>query len=175
MSGTIKKFKFFFAHQDAEQEAWLRAMAQQGLHLVNVNPFCVWTFRHDAPSDVVYRVDFSHANEDPSYRQLMQDAGWTLAATTVGWQYWAMNAVNGRAPELFTDNASKAGKFKQLLSVLVCTAMPLFIMIVVSDKQRVMEQLSLPSLVILGAILAGYFLIMPYSVVRLLGRVRELK
>ena len=83
--------------------------------------------------------------------------------------------MNGRAPELFTDNASKARKFKQLLSVLVCTAMPLFIMIVVSDKQRVMEQLSLPSLVILGAILAGYFLIMPYSVLRLLGRVRELK
>ena len=175
MSGTIKKFKFFFAHQDEEQEAWLHAMAQQGLHLVNVNPFCVWTFRRGAPSDIVYRVDFSHANVDASYRQLMQDAGWSLAATTVGWQYWCTQAVNGRAPELFTDNASKARKFKQLLSVLVCTAMPLFVMIVVSDKQRVMEQLSLPSLVILGAILAGYFLIMPYSVVRLLGRVRELK
>lgn len=175
MSGTVKKFKFFFAHQDEEQEAWLRSMAQQGLHLADVNPFCVWTFRRAAPADIVYRVDFSHANEDASYRQLMQDAGWTLAATTVGWQYWSTKAVHGRAPELFTDNASKARKFKQLLSVLVCTAMPLFIMMVTSDKQRLMEQLSTPSLVALGLILSAYLLIMPYSILRLLVRVRELR
>ncbi|MCD2517625.1 DUF2812 domain-containing protein [Massilia sp. G4R7] len=175
MSGTIRKFKFFFAHQDEEQEAWLRSMARQGLHLADVDPFCRWTFRRGAPADIVYRVDFSQANEDASYRQLMQDAGWTLAATTVGWQYWATKAVDGRAPELFTDNASKARKFKQLLSVLVCTSLPLFIMIVTSNKQQLAQQLSTPSLIALGVILSAYFLIMPYSVLRLLVRVRELK
>lgn len=174
MSATVKTFKFFFAHQDVEQEAWLRSMAQQGLHLVDVNPFSFWTFRRGAPADIVYRVDFSQANEDASYRQLMQDAGWTLAATTVGWQYWATRSVGGQAPELFTDNTSKARKFKQLLAVLLCTGMPLFLMIVTSDKHRLMEQLSLPSMVILGAILLLYFLIMPYSILRLLLRLRDL-
>lgn len=175
MSGTVRKFKFFFAHQDEEQEAWLRAMAQQGLHLADVNPLCVWTFRIGEKADIVYRVDFSQANEDASYRQLMQDAGWTLAATTVGWQYWATRAVGGKAPELFTDNASKARKFRQLLAMLIGSATPLFVMTIVSDKQRLMEQLSTPSLVTLGLIVSAYLLVMPYSVVRLLARVRELK
>lgn len=174
MSGTVTKFKFFFAHQDEEQEAWLRSMAQQGLHLCKVNPFCFWTFRRGAPADVVYRLDFSKAVADPSFLQMMQDAGWTLAATTVGWQYWCTQAVGGRAPELFTDNASKARKFRQLLGVLLCTASPLIVMLATSDKHRIMEQLSLPSQAVLGTILALYVLVVPYSVLRLLMRLREL-
>lgn len=174
MSGTVTKFKFFFAHQDEEQEAWLRSMAQQGLHLLKVNPCCFWTFRRGEPADVVYRVDFSKAVADPSFRQMMQDAGWTLAATTVGWQYWRTQAVGGRAPELFTDNASKARKFRQLLGVLLGTSSPLIVVLATNNMRSVMEQLSFPSQAVLGTILALYFLVMPYSVLRLAMRLREL-
>lgn len=175
MSGTVTKFKFFFAHQDEEQEAWLRAMAQQGLHLVKVNPLCFWTFRRGEPADIVYRLDFPGANQDPAFLQLMQDAGWTLAATTVGWHYWRTPAVRGKAPEMFTDNASKARKFRQLLALLAMSAMPMFVIFILMDKERVLSQLSMPFLVVLAAVVGLYLLTTGYAVLRILLRLRELR
>lgn len=174
MSGTVTKFKFFFAHEDEQQEAWLRAMAQQGLHLVKVNPLCVWTFRRGAPADIVYRVDFPNASQDQAFRQLMHDAGWSLAATTVGWHYWRTQAVAGKAPELFSDNASKAQKFRHRLGVFVASAMPLFVLLLLTDKQHALEQLSMPFLVPLCVALALYVLVMPYSILQLMLRIRKL-
>jgi len=171
---TVRKFKLFGPHEDENQESWLRSMAQQGLHLVKVNPFCVWTFRRGEPDDVVYRVDFPNASHDPDFRQLMEDAGWTLAATTVGWHYWRTRAVNGRAPELFTDNASKAAKFKQRLGVLVGCSIPFLVSIVVSDMPGRLGELSLPFLVAYGAALCFYLSVVPWAIVRLALRIRQL-
>lgn len=174
MSGTKTVFKFFWAHQDEAQEAWLRAMAQQGLHLVKVNPFCFWTFRRGEPADIVYRVDFPNASQDAAFQQLMHDAGWSLAATTVGWHYWRTQAVAGKAPELFSDNASKAQQFRHRLGVFVASAMPLFVILLLTDKQRALDQLSMPFLVPLCVALALYVLIMPYTILRLMLRIRQL-
>jgi hypothetical protein len=171
---TVTKFKFFWAHQDQEQEAWLRAMAAQGLYLVSVNPLCVWTFRRGAPADVVYRVDFNNRADD-GFSQLMQDAGWKLAATTTGWQYWCTPVRNGREPEIFTDTASKVKKFQRLLALLVCSALPAFIVLVTIDKPSLPERLSMPSLVILGSIYIVYFLVLAYTVLRLLLRIRSVR
>ncbi|MEW7850020.1 DUF2812 domain-containing protein [Massilia aurea] len=175
MSKTVTKFRFFFAHQDEEQEAWLRAMAQQGFHLINVNPLCFWTFRIGAPADIVYRLDFPGTGSDPAFAQLMDDAGWSLAAATVGWHYWRTPAVDGRVPEIFTDSASKAEKFRRLVSVLVVSGLPLFIILLTIDKQRAYAQLSVPSLVILGTIVSLYLGTVGYSVVRLRQRLGRLQ
>lgn len=174
MSKTVTTFKFFWAHEDEQQEAWLRAMARQGLHLLDVNPLCFWTFRRGEPADTIYRIDYPGASQDPSFQQLMQDAGWSLAATTVGWHYWRTQAVQGKAPELFTDNASKAKKFKDRLAMLVASCLPLFVMVVITDKQLVREQLSLPFLVPLCVVLVLYVLIVPYTVLKLMARIRQL-
>lgn len=174
MSGTVTKFKFFFAHEDEQQEAWLRSMAQQGLHLVKVNPLCFWTFRRGEPADIVYRVDFPNTSQDPGFGQLMQDAGWALAATTVGWHYWRTHAVSGKAPELFSDKESKLRKFKNRLGVVLASAMPLFVMFIVSDMERVLDQLSMPTQVLLCSALVLWVLIMPYTIVQLVLRIRRL-
>jgi hypothetical protein len=174
-TATGTRFKFFWAHQDHEQEAWLRDMAKQGLHLESVHPLCFWTFRRAAPRDVVYRVDFGNGRTDDGFSQLMQDAGWTLAATSTGWHYWCAPLANGREPEIFTDGASKVKKFQRLLGLLVCSALPMFIMLLITDKQSLPTQLSLPSLVIIGSIYIGYFLMLAYTVLRLLLRIRAVR
>lgn len=175
MNETVTRFKWFWAHEDEEQEAWLRAQARQGLHLVDVNPFCVWTFRVGEPADIVYRLDFSSAARDGDFRQLMQDTGWTLAATTVGWQYWTTPAVNGKAPEIFTDNASKAQKFQRVLTALLTSAMPVFLWFVLFGGAKVLARLSLPFLVPIAAVMAIYLLTVPYAIVRLLIRLRQVR
>jgi hypothetical protein len=125
-TATGTRFKFFWAHQDHEQEAWLRDMAKQGLHLESVH-------------------------------------------------YWCAPLPNGREPEIFTDGASKVKKFQRLLGLLVCSALPMFIMLLITDKQSLPSQLSLPSLVIIGSIYIGYFLMLAYTVLRLLLRIRAVR
>lgn len=174
MSTTVRIFKLFWAHEDEQQEAWLRAMAQQGLHLLKVNPFCFWTFRRGEPADIVYRVDFPNASRDPVFRQLMQDAGWTLAATTVGWHYWRTPAVEGKKLELFSDTASKLAKFRQRLALFVASTMPVFVTFVVLDMPGKLDQLSIPFRVAYFGAVATFALIMPYTIVRLTLRVRKL-
>ena len=85
---TVTIYKWFWADQDAEQEQWLRDQARAGLHLVGVNSFCGWKFQKGAGSETVYRVDYHNGWDGAAYRQLFQDAGWELAASLVGWQYW---------------------------------------------------------------------------------------
>lgn len=175
MSKTITKFKFFWPHQDAEQEAWLRAMALQGLHLESVNPLCFWTFRRGAPADIVYRVDFSGAANKDDFKQLMQDAGWTLASQTSGWDYWCIPLINGREPEIFTDGMSKAKKFERALGFLAASALPAFVMLVITDKELVARELSLPFLIPIVMLYLGYFVFLTYTVLRLLLRIREVR
>lgn len=171
--GTVTRFKFFWADQDEQQETWLRSMARQGLHLVNVNPLCFWTFRRGEPADIVYRVNFSNETRKSDFHQLMCDAGWALAATTVGWQYWRIPAVNGKAPQIFTDNASRTRKFKQLLGLLMTSVMPLTVWCILMGKQGILDRLSTPSLVVLGTILGVWALVVPYGMVRLLLKIRQ--
>jgi len=171
---TVTRFKLFWAHQDEEQEAWLRAMARQGLHLVNVNPFGFWTFRRGAPADVVYRLDFSN-QENAEFMQLMQDAGWKLAATTCGWHYWCTPLAGGRVPEIFSDGASKARIFQRVIALLVCSALPAFIMMILTKKGDIAANLSRPSLIILGTVYLTYFVFLAYTILRLLLRIRAVR
>jgi hypothetical protein len=178
MSGsTVTTFKLFWAHEDEQQEAWLRSQAQQGLHLVSVNPFCFWTFRHGAPADIVYRVNYSNAwaAHGSDFRQFIEDAGWQLAATTVGWEYWATPAVDGKAPEIFTDAPSKAKKFEHLLAWLILCLLPSIIWFAVVDWQAMVARMSTRELVELGIIALIYLAVVPYAVVSLLVRLRQIR
>lgn len=175
MSKTVTRFKFFFLHEDEQQEAWLRSMAQQGLHLEWIHPLCFWTFRHGEPADVIYRIGSPQPSKDPGFQQLMQDAGWTLAASTPGWYYWRTPAAHGKAPELFSDNASKARKFQQRLGVLLASFLSLCVVLLVLDTPRnMLTKASPPFFVPYFSVLALYLVLLPYSVVHLVRRIRKL-
>lgn len=151
-SATVKKFKWFWHDQDVEQEQWLRAMAQQGLHLKDLNVLQRWTFEKGAPADIVYRVDYDNMRVKPEYRQLLEDAGWEQAMYWNGWQYWRTPAVDGRAPEIFTDTKSKNAKFGRLLALIALTSMPLVYAFAGHGPHYLLEQLSPPFLML---VLAG--------------------
>lgn len=173
MSRKVRVFKFFLAHQDEQQENWLRSMSQQGLHLVNVNPFCIWTFRCGEPADIVYRLDFPFRQE-PAFLQLMEDAGWKLAATTVGWHYWCTPSVDGKAPGLFTDGASKARKFKLVVAIVMLSMLsmlPMLYLILTEGVRTIPAVLTIPVVMVF----ALWVLLVPYATVRLLLRIRNLR
>ncbi len=115
---TVIRFKMFFPHQDREQEQWLRAMANKGLHLKSVNWLGIYTFTRGQPEDVAYRLDFNSNWNKDDYCRLFEDAGWEHPADVVGWQYWRKRVTDGREPEIYTDPESKVAKFKQILLVL---------------------------------------------------------
>lgn len=149
-SATVTKFKWFWHDQDVEQEQWLRAMALRGLHLKALS-FLFWTFEKGQSADVVYRVDFNNESVKPAYRQLLEDAGWELAAVEHGWQYWRTTKSQGAGAELFTDTASKMAKFRRLLALMIACAFPLLLAFTQAGKNKMFEQLSPPFLIFLLA------------------------
>lgn len=170
-SKTVTKFRLFFAHQDREQEQWLRAMANKGLHLKSLNGLCFWTFIQGEPADVAYRLDFQNANTS-DYRQLFEDAGWELVVHVTGWQYWRKEVINGRVPEIHTDRQSKIAKFQRVLALLAVAIMPLVVMIILrANNPAKISELPPMITVTVGAALLIYAL----CSLALLLRIRQVR
>jgi hypothetical protein len=163
---TVTRFKFFFPDQDVEQEQWLRAMALKGLHLQKLNMLQLWTFARGEPADMVYRVDFNNGSAKPDYRQLLEDAGWERAACLSGWQYWRTRSVDGRSPELFTDAASKAAKFKRLMTLLFVCSLPSVFLFASPSMRHALSSSSWPFL----AVIVGAFGLNLVGMARLVAR-----
>ncbi len=163
-NATVTKFKFFWADQDLEQEQWLREMAGQGLHLVRVS-VVAWTFAKGEPADIVYRLDYSSKGRDSDYNRLFEDAGWECATTTMGWHYWRKPVVNGSAPEIFTDSASKIARFQQVLGLLIVLSVPTLLFFPKSATE-----LPIRIGILMSVVLAAYI----YGAIRLLIRINRL-
>jgi hypothetical protein len=119
MNEIVKKSKWFWAWQDDKEEAWLREMARQGLHLKTPDLFGQYTFVQGEPRDVVYRFDFvTMAKKNEDYFQLFRDAGWEHVGEIGGWQYWRKEVRDGKASEIFTDSDSKVRKYQRLVGYL---------------------------------------------------------
>ena len=119
---TIRKFKWFWAWQDEQEEAWLRSMSQKGWHLssVSVGLPGIYRFRAGEPQDYVYRLDYqTHKKEaQQDYLQLFSDAGWEHLGEMSGWHYFRKEAKEGESLEIYTDVESKVAKYKRVLTVL---------------------------------------------------------
>lgn len=163
-TSTVSKYKWFWADQDLEQEAWLREMARQGLHLSHV-VICRWTFVKGEPSDVVYRVDYSSKTRNSDYNRLFEDAGWECAATAAGWHYWRRKVVDGKAPEIFTDSESKIARFRTVLGVLIVVSVPMTISI-----PNMANALSPAMMALIGLV----FALNLYGAIRLIVRISRL-
>lgn len=170
-SATVTKFKFFWSDQDVEQEQWLREMALRGLHLKRLNLPMIWTFVRGEPADMVYRLDFGIDKGKPEYRQLLQDAGWELAACLTGWQYWRTRAINGRSPELFTDSPSKQAKLKRLITLIVVSGIPSVILFASPRLRHGLSGMSWPFL----AVVVGALALNLVTLLRLVARVLRMR
>jgi hypothetical protein len=117
---TMTQSRWFWAWEDEKEEAWLSEMAQKGWHFTQVAFPGRYTFEQGAPRPVAYRLDFFTDHRDKAdYLQLFQDAGWEYAGEYGSWQYFRKEGQPGEAPEIFTDNDSKARKYQRVIAILV--------------------------------------------------------
>ena len=170
----IRKKKWFWAWNDDKEEAWLREMAQRGLHLHKVAPFGEYQFVQGEPRDIVYRLDYIPANKkDEHYFQLFTDAGWEHFGEMMGWQYWRKAVENGQSPEIFTDAESKIQKYQRLLGWLIIF-LPIYI-VVFPRIGDVVERYDSPLIVVFSILWTMLILFFMYTMVRLFMRINSLR
>jgi hypothetical protein len=120
MKETIRKFKWFWAWQDEQEEAWLNSMSEEGLHLVNPGFAGIYEFKPGSPVNYIYRLDYVYPKKDEGhYYQIFSDAGWEHIGAMGGWQYFRKEAQPGEAAEIYTDPQSKIEKYRRLMLFLI--------------------------------------------------------
>ena len=102
----VEKRRFFPPWREAEHQQWLQQMSREGLHLLDLDCFGRHSFIPGPPEDWVYRWSALPNREREQYKQLYRDAGWELAAVTLGFVCWRKPAAAGQT-EVFTDTASR--------------------------------------------------------------------
>ncbi len=167
---TMKKFHWFWAWDDEKEEAWLRQMAQDGWHFKSVSLPGSYTFEKGEPVDYVYRLDYFIDRKDmPAYLQIFEDAGWEYLGEMSGWQYFRTECVDGNAPEIYSDKASKAKKYERLIVFLVIF-LPIYL-----NLLNVSERNGADYLQILSPVMGAFFLLYLYAMIRLAARVISLR
>jgi hypothetical protein len=168
---TLCRFKWFWAWQDHEEEAWLRKMAQQGWHLSSFFP-TIYTFARGEPRDDIYRLDYINLKKADfdEYLQLFLDAGWEFVGGMSGWQYFRKPFEAGDVPEIHTDAPSKIQKYRRLLGYLIMF-LPIWVVILPRSFR-------LPYSIVFclpGLLLTLFMLVWTYAIVRISIRIRQLK
>lgn len=122
-------FKVIWAWQDEMEERWLEKQAAAGWHLEQVAPF-FYKFRCGEPARVVYRMDYKRTidKDYAEYMDIFKASGWELVAEMANWHYYRISPDNSETPEIYSDDRSKAHKYRRLLTGLV-PAMVVFITI----------------------------------------------
>jgi hypothetical protein len=167
---TLKQFRWFWAWDDEKEEIWLREMANKGWHFVSISGLGNYTFAQGQARDVVYRLDHMPNDKDKAdYVQLFQDAGWEYAGQSLnGWQYFRKEAVKGEAPDIFSDNESKARKYRNILLVFVGLLPIIFINMITLNR------INDPAAEWLTLVLYLLFIVYTYIMFRLLIHIEQL-
>jgi len=170
---TIKKFKWFWAWQDEQEEVWLAEMAKQGLHLEHVSLLGRYQFQKGEPASYDYRLDYPSLKKEDreSYLQLFADAGWEYVVDLTNWVYFRRKVDNGDAPDIYSDVESKIGKYQRIMAFLVVL---LPILLIFLTKTRDLSVYGLFGYVVEG-FNALMMLFYAYAMVQLLRRINQLK
>jgi hypothetical protein len=167
---TMKVFKWIWAWEDEKEEAWLREMSQKGWHFQSCSLPGIYLFEQGQAKDYVYRLDYFTNNKDKgNYLQLFLDAGWKYMGEMGGWQYFRIETVNGQAPEIFSDNESKAKKYQRLLLILVAIS-PIYIVNVsnFNHSSGTLEE-------VIRFVMFLFLMLFLYAITKLALRIRTLK
>lgn len=167
----MRKFKWFWAWQDEQEEGWLREMSTVGWHLRGISFPTIYDFESGESRDYVYRLDYrSHWKMDKEdYLQLFQDAGWEYVQEMAGWHYFRKLAEQGEDFEIYTDAESKIGKYQRLLMFLWILMLPLIVgLINLRDPPY-------EGMTIIQVFILLIFLLYVYALVKILLRINQLK
>jgi len=165
--------KWFWAWQDDREEAWLESLARErGLHLASVGPFGAYTFNVGSPQPMIYRLDYQYlkGQDEPSYLQLFEDAGWEHVDQMSNWHCFRRPEVAGEPREIFTDSASKAAKYRRLIPFLVIVC----VLLGAQLNSSIYDRYPSVALEAIRLLLSCVFLLLVYSLIRIGLRIREL-
>lgn len=114
---TRTLLRWFWAWEDDKEERFLEDMARQGWHLVRGG--ILFQFERGEPREMRYRLDYRRGTQGQlrDYFALCSDAGWEYVYNFGGWRYFRSPAAR-QAPEIYTDAASRVGKYRRVLIVV---------------------------------------------------------
>lgn len=168
---TLTRFRFFTVWQADQEVRWLEQMAREGWHLTRGG--ILFKFRKGPPSMVRYQLDYRTETgvQLKEYLDLCRDAGWEHVSRFANWHYF--RTAEPSAPDLHTDPASLADRYKRILALLAIVLfanMPFFVTPRRSEPPdwitawSVMNGVRLLLIVVLG-----------YGIIRIGIMIRELK
>ena len=169
---TVKKFRWFWAWQDENEEAWLSEMALSGYHLEKPQLFGVYLFQQGAPENFVFRLDYNvlGKKDRESYLQLFQDSGWEHVGDLSSWTYFRKQYKPGETAEIFSDTDSKIQKYQRIMTYLVIL-LPIFLFNIINFKPYLSGFLGNILLVFHTTII----ILWAYALVKLMQRISQLK
>jgi hypothetical protein len=166
---TVRKFRWFWAWQDRQEEIWLESMAREGWHLKGVG-FLNYTFERGVPQNAVYRLDYRSDKDLTDYLDFIQGTGWKYIGRMSGWLYFRFSPEAGQAVELYTDPESKIAKYRRVISTLVATS-PVFLVVFLHHLDRYPLWFATFFVIVFVLLLTLYSV----SLVKLTGRIKQLK
>ena len=113
MTTTIKRWRYFLAHQDFVQQAWLEEQARRGWHLARPGLFR-FAFTQGEPSQEKYRLDFQLLRGDArtEYLALFREAGCDFIGQVANLYYFRARP-DAFSPEIFSDVASRRDRIRR--------------------------------------------------------------
>lgn len=164
------KVRWFWAWEAEKEERWLEAMAREGWHLASGG--IVFRFMKGAAAEVRYRLDWRTGTNSSlkEYFDLCRDAGWQRVCAFGSWYYF--RTADASAPELYTDRASLAERYKRLIALLVILAIPQIMSLKTTWPLRDGAPVLAPWL---HAVQAALVALLVYAAVRLWLLIRQLK
>lgn len=136
------KYRYFLDLEKEEQ--WLNGMARQGYEFTGKSKFSGYCFSRSQPGETCIRIDyrtFKRSEDFQDYRQLFEDSGWRHIAGGKNsyTQYFAR--IGDAEDDIFSDQASKAGRYKRLSNMwITCAAVNFPIMIALLSSGSVNVQ-----------------------------------
>jgi hypothetical protein len=117
MGKSKRVFRWWVGWNVEKIERWLEAEESAGWSLSAVTSGgVVFTFAKNAPRKAAYRIDYQ-VNVKADYRQLLEDAGWSLVGVVAGWHFWRAQYLEVK-PEIFTDTESLIDRNKRQMWLL---------------------------------------------------------
>jgi Protein of unknown function (DUF2812) len=167
-------FRMLWAWNDEKEGRWLAEQEKSGWRLSSVGYFGAYTFERAVPADVAYRLDFGPParSDRDEYFALFRDAGWEHVGTRGPWQYFRKAAVDGHAPEIYTDPQSRIAMYRRVVALSIV----MFAMVATITAHNLATRGSIldrhPGFLVLYVLLMSVF---GYASVRLLLIIGRLK
>lgn len=132
----MRKFRLFTNFE--KEERWLSDMASRGYELIEKS--LRYKFRKAEPKKSIIKIDyrtFKNQVDYQDYRTLFEDSGWKHIAGTKnsGHQYFKKVGENA-SEDIFSDVASKAGRYQRLSRVYLTFTIlyfPILVALVLTD------------------------------------------